>query len=559
MEQAPILTLILLVWIVAGLFGPAELHDARVDTRTTVAGAPTGPQELPALFRTWVAAQPELAGTGPGPPVPLVVVASHGGGIRATYWTDLVLDCVVAVRPRDQPDSAVTPADPQTCDDARRRTQQEQQVAARRIFLASGVSGGAVGLYAYARQLLEQASPDQPARAQPGLGQTRSWVGSRLGTDFASPTIAWALFHDLPNHLIGLHSHRGGACRAHLFGQCQTEDRAAALENTFDSRWDDELLARLRYVWDLRFSSSLRLRSAAGTVPLLVTNATVSGGSTRAVVSAGDLAAWPRLESSSTLRPSGGVDPTPLAGTVEIRDTLCESHDMLLVSAAFLGARFPFVSPSGHIFGSCAVKRAQQLPADLREKSGCARLPEPDCAIDVVDGGYVDNSGLFTIEVLWPSLGRLVADWNKGHARKIAMVLLEIDNHYRAAPREVPRSKGQSSQTLIPLNTLLGGRGALETYARQDAYRLTADPSCTVTIFPHAHPGLTAPLGWELSVQAQDDLVHALTAAPPGVDPSTKDGRLQATEPVRALRQLQQWLGGDHVAGLGESLSSCLP
>src|SRR4029077_1577697 len=87
------------------------------------------------------------------PPLPFVLVAAHGGGIRAAYWTALALDCIVGVSTENVTKAQVAADDPDsrqaTCESPR-RTATRQQQAARRIFLASGVSGGAMGLYAYA-------------------------------------------------------------------------------------------------------------------------------------------------------------------------------------------------------------------------------------------------------------------------------------------------------------------------------------------------------------------------------------------------------------------------
>ena len=72
--------------------------------------------------------------------------------------------------------------------------------------MASGVSGGSVGLFAYARQLLETGTSDC-------LWLTRRTGSSgALADDFAAPAIGWALFHDVPNRLLGLHPKPGGRC-----------------------------------------------------------------------------------------------------------------------------------------------------------------------------------------------------------------------------------------------------------------------------------------------------------------------------------------------------------
>ena len=524
LQQLPILSLLLLWWIGAGLvFAPRSVHDARVVERTPVAT----PTSLSGAFAEWRNAQAEWAKSSPDdPPIPLLMVAGHGGGIRASYWTALALDCVVAgVSVSDEAAAQYE----ETCTIERRST-EEQLAAARRIFLVSGVSGGAVGLYAYARQLLAAG------KFQEG------WIDRRLGGDFAAPPVGWGLFHDVPNHLLGIHPGTGGVCEGeHMHGQCFAEDRAAVLEQAFDRKWPG---ARpyLRATWDQRFSGSATQRERARAVPIVVFNSTVVGGKTRAVSSAVDLSDWPRGETTEVTK-TNVVDEHPLAGTAQVVAALCSANDMRLSTAALLASRFPYVNPSGRVNGRCEPN------TDAGERAACAEK-ESDCRMSLVDGGYTDNSGLFTIEALLPSLRRLIEESNSMHAdrRKISLVLVEIDNHYRAAIGEPPSARGGASEALVPLATSFGGRATIETFARANAYRLLPD-YCTLTISPALHPGLAAPLGWELSDGARRDLRSGLVR---DRDKPPKE------QPIRIVRRLQQWLGGFGV-GEGVDLRACVP
>lgn len=543
-EQLPILTVVVVCWIGASLVVPNTLHDVRVTERQILeaSGALPAAPDLRGVFKKWLAAQPEL-GHGKemkGTTIPLVLVAAHGGGIRAAYWTALALDCMVGVEPPPGLKPAdLFPDDETTCTN-KRRSQTAQQTAARRLFLLSGVSGGAVGFYAYARKLL--------AKGDLGNG---SWVEDRLGQDFASPLIAWGLFHEIPNHIIGLRPHPGGKCTLHLFGgdQCQSNDRAAALDDAFDRVWPvNHPTPNLRSAWDLRSSPNEQWRQRGELVPLVLTNATVTGGSTRAVISAANLAAWPKLEESELSSDEPGVDTHPLAGTVEVSDVLCQTGDLRLSSAALLGARFPYVEPSGHLFDSCSESKVQ-----ANADSTCASVsPRSICNVGLVDGGYTDNSGLFTIEALLPSLRQMVINFNRNSASRIAIVIIQLDNHYQPSLIRPARAKGGGSETFIPLTTALGGRTAIETFARAAAFRLTP-PDCTVTIAPSLHPGLVAPLGWELSKGAQKDLRHGLVEARPNA--TSEEDRVR---PETQLRRLQEWLGGT-ANQFSPPLSECVP
>ncbi len=535
LQQLPLVTLVALAWILAGLIKPpGTLHDVRLVDHGAAVPRPT----LTRVFHEWVQAQPELQAGKPGPPVPLVLVAAHGGGIKAAYWTALVLDCIVGVSPADFDGAHPQEADPATCRD-KRRGGADQRKAAGRIFLISSVSGGAMGMYAYARQLLAEGTLGTQADNQSG-----SWVNRRLARDFVSPTVAWALFHDMPNHILGLHPRERGVCAWHFYDPCATMDRGTVLERSFDNAFSDVKgpSPTLRGTWEAR-GSSARARA----VPLLVGNATVTGGQARAVISAADLGVWPSLEGS---QPPGG-DPRPLAGTVEVSDTLCQTNDLRLSTASLLAGHFPYVNPSAHLEARCGARDGKVGAKD--RQSNCARITDAGiCELNLVDGGYAENSGLFSIVALWPALKGLVVEHNRSAPRRIALVIVEIDNHYRPHARDVPRGSGGKSETLIPPATAFGAHNAAETYARAAAQRITGK-GCTLTISPRLHPGLVAPLGWELSAGARDDLQRGLVEPRPN---ATAEERLA---PVLDLRRLQAWLGEEQVPGLGTSLQTCAP
>src|SRR5262249_50989749 len=187
-QQLPILLVLAVWWVAAGVLAPAQLHDARLTQRQAAPAA--APATLEQAFHEWVHDQASALNARTKGPLPLFLVATHGGGIRSAYWTALALDCIVAGIA--EPELPTEPSYAKTCTD-RRRPPNNAKAAARDIFLISAVSGGAVGTYAYSRELL----------AEDGL--PKGWVHAKLGGDFASPTIGWGLYHDLPNHFIGLH------------------------------------------------------------------------------------------------------------------------------------------------------------------------------------------------------------------------------------------------------------------------------------------------------------------------------------------------------------------
>ncbi len=547
-RRFPLFTVLLIAWAGAGLIAPRELHNVTLVQRTAVNGQVPETPDLEVAFNTWVAAQPELHGAGTGAtegPIPMFLVAAHGGGIKAAYWTDLALDCIVGINSKSlNLGELVADSDDErqaTCT-RDRRTADEQRAAARRIFIASGVSGGAVGLDVYSRQLLGLRS--LPA----------DWVHDRLGHDFASPMMGWALFHDVPNHILGLHLDSSGSCNHPSFGhECWGADRGAVIADTFDRWFKQDAAApfapNLRLTWDMRSSSTPADKAAAELVPLLIDNSTVTGGKARAVTSAADLGMWPRLETENPAE----VGDYPLAGTAEVSDALCGNEDVSLTTAAFLAARFPYVSPSGRIAGACRGDTSQA-------NAFCAKANKATCQMRLVDGGYAENSGLFTIDALWPKLRQLVVAYNAaGPPRKIAPVIVELDNHYRASePSEIAGS-GTGLESLVPPLTAFGAHDAMETYARAFAYRLRPR-GCTVTVSPGLHPGLTAPLGWELSDAAQKDLRHALVEPHPVESGKVRQKDHDWTAALQ-LRTLQQWISAGTEPPIADRtpLSACVP
>jgi hypothetical protein len=114
---------------------------------------------------------------------PMVFVATAGGGIRAAYWTSAVMSCLLegttTARYEDDGDprcgTATQPALP-----------ADQREA---IFLASGISGGSLGLAV--------------TRA---LGQEPDTYDEALSKDFLGPVVAGLAFRDAPNSVLRLES-----------------------------------------------------------------------------------------------------------------------------------------------------------------------------------------------------------------------------------------------------------------------------------------------------------------------------------------------------------------
>ena len=138
-----------LVWaLLVAIIYPSSFHDARPGD----AAAPPGPPpSLEKAYDTWLAAAPK------GSARPLVLVAAEGGGIRAAVWTALVMECIFGPGPVKDDSQVCTH---QGSFDAQAAA---ADVRANRlpVFLASGASGGSVGLAAWSARRVDLAAGDK--------------------------------------------------------------------------------------------------------------------------------------------------------------------------------------------------------------------------------------------------------------------------------------------------------------------------------------------------------------------------------------------------------------
>jgi hypothetical protein len=440
LRRFPVVTIVF-VWALAAAFlDPGGYHNVR-----TIARTGGEPMTLDQAWQRWLTHQPDREA------VPLILVASEGGGIRAAYWTARVLDCAVD-------------ADLESCG----YVPLGEPGYPGAIFLASGVSGGSLGLVAYSA-----------AQSRGGEGD---WPNARLDDDFLAASGSWLLFTDLPNALLKLDLQ---------------QDRAAVLEQAWERAWEapSPLERGLFASWQDERD-----------VPLLILNGTSVQDGCRVNTSVldADVEEPTRARDCLTMDAfsTAGTRPNEeaLAGTHDIVDALCPDEDVRLSTAALLSARFPWVSPAGRV---------------PRCGSGSATY--------VVDGGYFDTSAASTLQELWARLEPLVAEQNEAaRGPCVVPVLLQLDNHYSE-----PRNQGATGrpwESGVPLQTVRAARDARENGARQAAALLfsrgtVAGITATVDgsplaryahIFPRAHPGTSAPLGWALSKTSRDDLTNQL-------------------------------------------------
>lgn len=255
-------------------------------------------RELPgaAAHRAMPAAQAvdawrQAQGSAPGP-LPLVIVATAGGGIRAAYWTGTVLgalqDCAPAFR--------------------------------QRLMAISGVSGGSLGATVFASLAAGDAAAPAGGCAealkspQPWpRGATETAAQRILSHDFFAPAVAGLLFPDLLQRFVPV---------------SLLPDRAQALERGWERAWaatglDPE-------AWATRSFDDLWAAPGGRWQPALLLNGTVVETGQRIVTS--NLAIEPAIFRDT-------IDFFQAYGHRAIRPS----------TAAHNSARFTYVSPAGGV------------------------------------------------------------------------------------------------------------------------------------------------------------------------------------------------------------------
>ena len=486
LRRVPIVSTMLVWGFGASLIG-GRYHDVRIlpiEAAAVDSRALTAEQALAAWVQHNIPTPPPPDPAAPAPAVvpagaasaevaparkqaiPMVFVAAAGGGIRAASFTSLALDCLVVH------------LDATACPSAGQASGWD------RVFALSGASGGSVGIASTSAQLASS-------------GDSTGWVARRLGGDLLSPSLAWQLFVEAPNVLIHLNP---------------DVDRAEVIERSWERRWGDQkpnpttaptLGTDLQWHGPLAFYNGTNLRDSCRVNVSRLNGSNPVAGAAELTMAEQDCRRQ-RLDSAAPAR-------STLAVNRDIVSYLCPSEDLRLSTAAFLSARFPFVSPTGELRGA------------RHRGVACGQADLPPLSIG--DGGYRDNTGASTLVELWSQVGPLVAEHNRTSDTCIVPVMIEIDNGFRN--RNAVVSGGRVGQLLAPLTgaaAVFGSRDAGWIEAAADEFSRDLgdglhvydasgaevhDRFARVSLF--AHPGVQAPLGWSLSSEAVNDISQQFT------------------------------------------------
>ena len=496
LRRLPLVTLLVVWFVVASRLDNGDFHAVRVPDGDAADRAQTVDQ----LFRCWLAknnlvptgapescSDPRFAIKKHRRVTPLVVVASSGGGMRAAYWTSVVLDCAFELRAL-----SVDPADP--CPKSARMSAHRRS---NTLFATSGISGGSLGLTSYAAYVASKT----------GAG-TMKWIDDDFDIDSLSPSVAWWFVVEGPRALLHFDS---GTDRAEVLERGWERANKTLTDRLFTfSRKHPEaplLLLNSTSVEDgCRFSASVldaNTQTRVGDEP-------VQRYDCRSTAAFDD-AFGAATEGSPNDVQTRLTENSTLAATRELGDFLCKTgprtatgkSDIRLSTATLLTARFPFVSPAGSLKRQCEKKEGENARTFL------------------VDGGYLEPSGASTIVELMNGLMPLIQSHNTEHPDQcVVPYMIQIDNGPSGGAVSEPH---RPQELTVPLSTLQATRGARAANARAVSAYLFNQPFPSIVIqnknriegefvnrYAHflnrAHPGPQAPLGWVLSDYSMENL-----------------------------------------------------
>lgn len=416
-------------------------------------------------FTRWLSLRPDRDQFGKDYPV--YVVAARGGGIYAAYQSAIFLA----------------------------RLQDLCPAFRHHLFAISGVSGGSIGASVFSSALASVPQKDSGETACPKIasylerqspldatietpGPNEQYVRQALSADLLSPLIASTLFGDFLQRFI--------------FRPVGPLDRARALEFSLESA------TRSGAIPGPLEQPFMAHWHASGSRPALLLNATDAASGRRVVFSPftfGREANGDNVDSLSffqSLRPSD--DRPASSGPINVA----------LSTAAFVSARFPWVSPAASV-------TAKDPPSSGIDK------------MRLVDGGYFENSGVDTAMDLIDSLRGTIAEINKsaddapdGAAKPNSRVSIKLIVLGGGSYPE--RTSFGFGEMLEPIKALLNTRDSRGYIAINRAARALSTQSFVIDVHGTqetsivrnlrlaslSNPYYPLPLGWTMSDKTRE-------------------------------------------------------
>jgi hypothetical protein len=303
------------------------------------------PTASEAALAWYAQAEPVYHSIHPNEPVPMLIVATAGGGIRAAYWTATILEKLES----DLRWEALGQSS--------RKEIPTENLMRNLLFAISGVSGGSVGAAAYAA-----AVQDHAARGT-GINPTKY-----LQEDFLAPGLASMVFVDGPSNLLP------------DLGQI---DRGQALELGFElaSRTDKDKEGLVSHKF-LSFFPAMNEASKPGSWrPALLFNATHQETGRRMITSHIKIERDIFLDSYDALQ--------------------ALNSDVRLSTAAHNSARFTYISPAGNLMSAePSHNRGYVIDGGYFENYGAQTALElAREAIDAIDPQHKNKVKLVVLQI----------------------------------------------------------------------------------------------------------------------------------------------------------------
>ncbi|MCU1305618.1 MAG: hypothetical protein JWN45_313 [Acidobacteriaceae bacterium] len=481
MFRVPVFLPMVLAALVFSLFDLNDNHEIRLTHLKP--GSVASPQ---LNFFGWLKSRPDF---NQYDEYPVFLVSTEGGGLRAGYFTAMVLSAL----------------------------QDQNPAFAQHVYAISGVSGGSLGAAVFGSLVADHTtcSAGRPCVLEvPTRSEYQDRAEAMLSHDFLSPLLASLLFPDLLQRFLPF--------------SVPTYDRARALEYSFEGAWRQATPVLCGKCDRERFSEDIRkLRNDPTTAlsPALFLNTTgVEDGLVHTITDVPIFYMDPSAQRNQFVYLDHRFDPLrPLPEfTYYFRDPVT----LPLSTAVALSARFPLVTPAGSITMNGRKRR-------------------------YVDGGYFENSGTATLVELLTLLQSLRAaksemldddssDIDRRAAKFRTFVLVisantcldepDRDGAQRCEEGDLGAAEGHGfGETLSPIRTLLNTRSAragisrrqLEWYigalkqtsaeqARPDrgetAARIGDNSVVEIAEFQLRRRDVRLPLSWLLSKSAREDI-----------------------------------------------------